>query len=164
MKKQLFLYLFIVSALINVFTYMYYSKKDATIEKRFEDKNKRMKDSISQFENALYDANYFFFFFYQNTKEYFFYYDVAKLLPQIKDALLAYNDAPEGNKYVDQPKMGEQKFIINKIKVLNHRWIVAEYSNGTLRGDVLIKYFVKDDNSITFETVDNFLYPKQQME
>lgn len=164
MKKQLFLYLFIVSALINVFTYMYYSKKDATIEKRFEDKNKRMKDSISQFENVLYDANYFSLENNQNAQEYFSNYDVTKLLPQIKDALLAYNDAPEGNKYVDQPKMGEQKFIINKIKVLNHRWIVADYSNGTLWGDVLIKYFVKDDNSITFETVDNFLYPKQQMQ
>ena len=164
MKKQLFLYLFIVSALINVFTYMYYSKKDATIEKRFEDKNKRMKDSISQFENVLYDANYFSLENNQNAQEYFSNYDVTKLLPQIKDALLAYNDAPEGNKYVDQPKMGEQKFIINKIKVLNHRWIVADYSNGTLWGDVLIKYFVKDDNSITFETVDNFLYPQQQMQ
>ncbi len=164
MKKQLFLYLFIVSALINVFTYMYYSKKDATIEKRFEDKNKRMKDSISQFENVLYDANYFSLENNQNAQEYFSNYDVTKLLPQIKDALLAYNDAPEGNKYVDQPKMGEQKFIINKIKVLNHRWIIADYSNGTLWGDVLIKYFVKDDNSITFETVDNFLYPQQQMQ
>ncbi len=164
MKKQLFLYLFIVSALINVFTYMYYSKKDATIEKRFEDKNKRMKDSISQFENVLYDANYFSLENNQNAQEYFSNYDVTKLIPQIKDALLAYNDAPEGNKYVDQPKMGEQKFIINKIKVLNHRWIVADYSNRTLWGDVLIKYFVKEDNSITFETVDNFLYPKQQME
>ena len=164
MKKQLFLYLFIVSALINVFTYMYYSKKDATIEKRFEDKNKRMKDSISQFENVLYDANYFSLENNQNAQEYFSNYDVTKLLPQIKDALLAYNDAPEGNKYIDQPKMGEQKFIINKIKVLNHRWIVADYSNGTLWGDVLIKYFVKEDDSITFETVDNFLYPKQQME
>lgn len=164
MKKQLFLYLFIVSALINVFTYMYYSKKDATIEKRFEDKNKRMKDSISQFENVLYDANYFSLENNQNAQEYFSNYDVTKLLPQIKDALLAYNDAPEGNKYVDQPKMGEQKFIINKIKVLNHRWIVADYSNGTLWGDVLIKYFVNDDNSITFETIETFLYPKQQME
>lgn len=164
MKKQLFLYLFIVSALINVFTYMYYSKKDATIEKRFEDKNKRMKDSISQFENVLYDANYFSLENNQNAQEYFSNYDVTKLLPQIKDALLAYNDAAEGNKYIDQPKMGEQKFIINKIKVLNHRWIVADYSNGTLWGDVLIKYFVKEDNSITFETIETFLYPKQQME
>ncbi|GEC79506.1 hypothetical protein [Flavobacterium aquatile] len=164
MKKQLFLYLFIVSALINVFTYMYYSKKDATIEKRFEDKNKRMKDSISQFENVLYDANYFSLENNQNAQEYHSNYDVTKLLPQIKDALLAYNDAPEGNKYIDQPKMGEQKFIINKIKVLNHRWIVADYSNGTLWGDVLIKYFVKEDNSITFETIETFLYPKQQME
>lgn len=164
MKKQLFLYLFIVSALINVFTYMYYSKKDATIEKRFEDKNKRMKDSISQFENVLYDANYFSLENNQNAQEYFSNYDVTKLLPQLKDALLAYNDAAEGNKYIDQPKMGEQKFIINKIKVLNHRWIVADYSNGTLWGDVLIKYFVKEDNSITFETIETFLYPKQQME
>ena len=58
--------------------------------------------------------------------------------------------------------MGEQKFIINKIKILNHRWIIADYSNGQLWGDVLIKYFVNDDNTFSFEVVESYLYPKQQ--
>lgn len=149
---------------MNVFTYMYYSKKDAVIEKRFEDKNKRMKDSIALISNELYDANYFSLEQNDRAKEYLEDYDVTKLIPQIREALLAYNDAKEGNKYIDQPMMGRQKFIINKIKVLNHRWIIADYSNGTLWGEVLLKYFIDDKQNITFEMNQTFLYPQQQIE
>jgi hypothetical protein len=61
---------------------------------------------------------------------------------KVTQALLAFNDAPEGNKYTDQAKIGNQKFIINKVKLLNHRWIIANYSNGQLWGEVLLKYFL----------------------
>lgn len=164
MKKQLFLYLFIVSALMNAFIYMYYSKKDDAATKRFEVKSKRVKDSLALMSNQLYDANYFSLENNDNAQNYHEAYDVQKLIPQIKDALLSFNDDKEGNKYIDQPKMGEQKFIINKIKVLNHRWIIADYSNGDLWGEVLLKYFVNDDKTISFVTVETFLYPKQQIE
>jgi hypothetical protein len=62
------------------------------------------------------------------------------------------------NKYIDQPKMGEQKFIINKIKILNHRWIIADYSNGSLWGEVLLKYFINEDETISFEIMNSYLY------
>jgi hypothetical protein len=71
---------------------------------------------------------------------------------------LAFNDDPAGNKYIDQPKMGEQKFIINKIKILNHRWIIADYSNGSLWGEVLLKYFINEDETISFEIMNSYLY------
>ena len=82
-------------------------------------------------------------------------------MPLVKNELMNYNDSPDGNKYIDQAKMGEQKFIINKIKILNHRWIIADYNNGQLWGEVLLKYFVNDDKTISFETVQSFLYPLQ---
>lgn len=162
MKKQLFLYLFILTALFNVFTYMYYSKALVAEQKKYKNTaafNKKIKDSMT---NQLFDANYFSLENNDNAIDYFEKYDVTKLMPQIKDALLEFNDSKDGNKYTGYETMGNQKFIINKIKILNHRWIVADYSNGELWGDVLIKYFVNDDGTFTFEMQDSFLYPKQQ--
>jgi hypothetical protein len=164
MKKQLVLYLFILAVLMNVFTYMYYTKKDASNVKKHEEITKKLKDSITHMSDAMYDANYFSLEHNDNAQNYLENYDIRELMPLVKNALLSYNDSPEGNKYVDQAKMGEQKFIINKIKILNHRWIIADYSNGQLWGEVLLKYFVNDDKSISFETMQSFLYPLQNIE
>ena len=61
MKKQLLLYLFIVAVLMNVFTYMYFTKKETSDIERIEASSKRLKDSIATMSDALFDANYFFF-------------------------------------------------------------------------------------------------------
>lgn len=164
MKRQLFLYLFILSALINVFTYVYFTKSQKFEKKQLENSQKKTKDSINILYNQLVDANYFDLQTNDNAKDYFYNQniDVEKLMPVVKDALLEFNTAAEGNKYIDQPPMNGKKFIINKIKLLNHRWIIADYSNGDLWGEVLLKYFVNDDNTISFETLNSYLYPKQQ--
>lgn len=160
MKKQLFLYLFIISALINVFTFMYFSKKDSAMEKHFEKSMLQKKDSINLLYNKNIDANYFSLEYNDNAQNYFENYDITDLSKKVSDALMSYNDSPDGNKFVDQPRMDGQKFIVNKIKLLNHRWIIADYSNGNLWGEVLLKYFINDDQTISFETMQSILYPK----
>jgi hypothetical protein len=55
----------------------------------------------------------------------------------------------------------ENKFII-KVKVLNHRWIIADFSDGEYWGEVLLKYFVNDDQTITFEINQSLLYQKKK--
>ncbi len=162
MKRQLYLYLFIISALVAGFTYMYFSKALAFEKKKNESELKYFKDSINGIYDKLEDANHFSLEYNDNAKEYFADYDVIKLMPQIKEALLAFNDDPKGNIYTGQEKLGEQKFIINKIKILNHRWIVADYSDGKYWGDVVLKYFVDKDGKITFQIMDSFIYPKQE--
>jgi len=162
MKRQLYLYLFILSALIAAFTYMYYSKALAFESKKNDAQIKNFKDSILQISNQLDDVNHFSLEKNENARDYFVDYDVNKLIPQIKEALLAYNDNPKGNVYTGQEKLGEQKFIISKIKILNHRWIIAEYSDGQYWGECLLKYFVEKEGKITFQMMDTFLYPKQQ--
>ena len=162
MKKQLLLYLFITSALINVFTYMYFSKKEVSVKKHNELALKKSHDSIIVMYNDMLDANYFALENNDNAQNYYENYNVTELIPKVKDALMEFNTAQGGNKYIDQPVMNDKKFILNKIKLLNHRWIIADYSNGDLWGEVLIKYFVNDDETFRFETMDSYLYPMQK--
>jgi hypothetical protein len=162
MKRQLYLYLFICSALIAAFTYMYYNKQ-MTHEKSISLSNeKSAKDTINLLINQLSDADSFSLEKNEYAQNYFEGKDVTKLIPQIREALLAYNDKPEGNIYTGQEKLGEQKFIINKIKIVNHRWIIANYSDGTYWGDVMLKYFIDETGKVTFQVMDSFIYPKEE--
>ena len=162
MKKSLFLYLFIIAVLINVFTYKYFSSKGSDEANVLKVENKKLKDStLIMFNKSIDDAA---FTLEHNDRAQNYLEgqgEIAAFSEKVKQALLAYNDDKAGNKYIDQEKIGEQKFIINKMKIINHRWIIADYSNGELWGEVLIKYFINEDQSISFETIESYLYPKQ---
>ncbi len=161
MKKSLFLYLFIIAVLMNVFTYKYFTSKDESEKKdaavTIDSVSKPTSDAIipesdnftleknDRAQNYLYESS--------NVN------DVPAFAEKVKQALLTYNDSPEGNKYTDQPKMGEQKYIINSVKLLNHRWIIADYSNGQLWGEVLLKYLIDEKGAVSFEIMDTYLYP-----
>lgn len=167
MRRSLYLYLFILAVLINVFTYAYFTKVGAFETERLEKQNKRLTDSIAAVSERMADANYFSLESNQNAQNYlevsatngrFIPYD--KLIPLVTERLLDLNENPKGNPYTGQEQIGAQKFIINKIKVINHRWIIADYSDGEYWGEVVLKYFVNDDESVNFVMVDTFLYPK----
>lgn len=164
MKKSLFLYLFILSVLINIFTYMYYSKKNLFEEARFTVTSAKLKDSLTSIAAKYDDANYFSLENNQNAQDYFANGDAEKmisyekLIPLVKEKLMDLNDNPKGNPYTGQEQMGAQKFIINKAKVLNHRWIIADYSDGKYWGEVLLKYFINEDKTVTFEIIQSVIY------
>ena len=166
MKKSLFLYLFILAVLINIFTYMYYSKKMLFDETRFAVTSTKLKDSLMAVSTKFDDANYFSLENNQNAQNYFDSGDskkfipYEKLIPYVKEKLMDLNENPKGNPFTGQDQIGAQKFIINKAKVLNHRWIIADYSDGEYWGEVLLKYFINEDETVTFEVIQSLLYQK----
>ena len=166
MKKSMFLYLFILAVLMNIFTYMYYSKKGNHNETQFKLTNTRLKDSLNSIATKYADANYFALENNQNAQNYFDSADsknfisYEKLIPYVKEKLIDLNDNPKGNPYTGQDQIGAQKFIINKAKVLNHRWIIADYSDGEYWGEVFLKYFINEDGTVSFETIQSVLYEK----
>jgi hypothetical protein len=145
---------------------MYYSKKNVFDETQFKSTNAKLKDSLTSISAKLDDANYFALENNQNAQDYLNSGDgiknisYEKLIPLVKEKLMDLNENPKGNPYTGQEQIGAQKFIINKAKVLNHRWVIADFSDGEYWGEVLLKYFINEDESITFETVQSVLYQK----
>lgn len=162
MKKPL-LYLFILSVLLNIFTYMYFTKKTKFEEDRianFQKESKAKKDSITVLNNQVMDANYFSLEYNDNAIEYFENFDVNQLSAEIRDEISSLNEKPEGNPLTKYDIINGNKAIINKIKILNNRWIIADFNVGGAWGEVLIKYFKEEGKPTEYETMDTFIYPK----
>lgn len=166
MKNSLLIYATILALLFNVFTYMYFSKQLSFEKERLAKTDKKLKNDISLLRNKFEDANYFTLESNENAQNYFNpenaskTIQIEKLIPFVTEKLLDFNSNPEGNPYTGQDKIGANKFVINKVKIINHRWIIADFSDGEYWGEVLIKYFINDDESISFETFQSILYQK----
>lgn len=166
MKKSLLLYLFILVLLFNVFTYMYFSKQLAFGQEKVAKTEARLKRNLETANAKLADANYFSLEKNENAQNYFNpdnatkTIQVEKLIPFVTEKLMDLNANPKGNPYIGQDQIGANKFIINKVKILNHRWIIADFSDGEYWGEVLIKYFINDDETVSFETFQSLLYQK----
>lgn len=162
MKKAV-LYLFILSLLFNVFQYMNSTKILKTQTKEIESakaKTKMVRDSSDIVYNQMLDANYFSLEMDDESINYFENYSIPELSEKIKNELLALNDSPKGNPLIPYDPIDGNKFIINKIKILNHRWIIADVYSGQIRGEILIKYFVNENKPTDFETIEAILHPK----
>lgn len=166
MKKSFLLYAFILLVLINVFTYSFLNSEVKFEKNRYERTTKKLRDSLNSVTAKLNEANYFSLEKNENAQNYF---DSAvanktiayeKLIPIVTEKLMDLNANPKGNPYTGQDQIGENKFVINKVKVLNHRWIIADYSDGKIWGEVVLKYFVNEDESISFEVIESLLYAK----
>ena len=80
------------------------------------------EDAISYFEEMGYDAN--------------------KLALTISDKIISENKPGKDNPIV--PFVGmEGHMAINKVRLLNHRWIIADFTDGVYWGELFIVYDVK---------------------
>lgn len=161
MKKSLTLYLLIVAVLFGIFTYSYLTKQLSHQKEVTEKKIASYKDSLAEIKNKMVEVNHFSLEQNDLAQNYLEKYNLKALEEKIKESLLNYNDVPEGNPYAGFEKINSNKFIINNFKILNHRWIIAETSNTEIWGEVLIQYFVEEDERISFEVVKALLYPNQ---
>ena len=168
MKKSLFLYLFILTLLFTVFTYMFLTKQVKFEQDRYAKTTTKLRDSIQILKGKLADADYFTLENNENAQNYFDAGSTDKtgrykrLIPRITEKLLDLNSTPKGNPYTGQDQIGANKFVINKVKILNYRWIIADFSDGEYWGEVLLKYFVSEDGNISFEVNQSLLYQKQK--
>jgi hypothetical protein len=167
MKKNILLYLFILALLALVYQQVTFKK--ARADKAFQLENTELKaartayqDTIAELNEEALDLMYFTLEHNDDALNYFenFGLNPDLIIPQIKDAIYETNFYKEQHPLVPFSSMVEGKIVINKIKMLNHRWIIADFNDGPYWGEVLIKYFVNEDKTYTFETMDAFIYPK----
>ena len=165
MKQKIFMYLFVFSLLLVVFQY-------ANSKRVFEDMNNRLgnykaqtkkyKDSVRAMEQMVTDASHFSF---DNNEDAISYFEAMghtpaalKLLVSDKLYELNFADAVE-HPVIPYASSDGKKMLINTVKLLNHKWLIADFSDGEFWGEVLLRYFVNEDNTVDFEVAESFLYP-----
>jgi len=162
MRKSLFLYLFIFAVLLNIFTYMYFTNKQKYEQGRIVNLEKRvtaLTDTIKGSEEKIMDATYFRLENNDNAMEYFGDdADIDAIALKVVEGVRELNANKMGNPLTQMEPMNGTPFIINKIQILNNRWIIADYSNGKAWGEVLIKYFLNDDGTVDYETIQTLLH------
>ncbi|WP_373073211.1 hydrolase [Zeaxanthinibacter enoshimensis] len=160
MKQRIFLYLFIFSSLIALYFYASGSNQVESLRERvdsLQEETETLKDSLKSSKLQLMDMQYFSL---ENNDDAMVYYDDLELenpARYIADKLLETNEQKGDNPLVPYEGM-ESDFKINKIKVLNHKWIIADFSDGKFWGEILIRYELKDDLGVDFTLIDHLLY------
>ncbi|MBL7473456.1 hydrolase [Robertkochia sediminum] len=163
MKRRIFMYLFVFSALINLYQFVSAKKfveAEVTKNQSLRSSNAKLTDSVQSLLLKQMDLQYFDL---EHNDDAFAYYEELNLedpTRYIADKLLETNEQNGDNPLVPYEGMSGSSMKINKIKVLNHRWIIADFSDGKYWGEVLVEYFINDDMSIDFTTIAHLLYTR----
>lgn len=162
MKKRIFLYLFVFAALIALYLFVssgtLAETKDAKIEK-LKTEIVNLKDSVQQSQLNLLDMQYFSLENNDDALAYYEHLNINDPARYIADKLLETNEQKGNNPLIPYEGM-ENDFKLNKIKILNHKWIVVDFSDGKYWGELLLKYELKDDLGVDFTLVDHLLYTR----
>ncbi|WP_297702538.1 hydrolase [uncultured Eudoraea sp.] len=162
MKSRIFIYLFIFAALLSLYLFVssntMLENKDLKIQ-NLESEVNVLQDSVQKLQLQVFDMQYFSL---QNNDDALSYYDHLRLenpSRYISDKLLETNEKKGDNPLVPYEGM-ESDFKINKIKILNHQWIIADFSDGKYWGELFLRYELKDDMGVDFTMMDHLLYTR----
>ena len=159
MTRKIFQYLFLFTLLIALFLYVngrnqntFYSDKLESLVKKTE----LLTDSITQI--TIDQQNNAYFSLSGNHDGQALYQSISPDMIEelIENEVLSLNEKPGGNPLLTV--MGKD-FIINKIQVVNHQWVLADCTDGDRWGDVLMTYDVKTNNKVTLKLIDYVFYP-----
>lgn len=163
MKSRIFMYLFIFSLLLIVFQYMnsknILDSYEAKINKQ-QTKIEALSDSVQ----SLYDKNYDLTLFKitNNGDAQNYYYDtgieIDKIEDLVTDALYSTNTYEgEEHPYIPYLSTTDNKMMINQIRVVNHKWVLANFTDGKFWGELFLNYQI-DGEAVRFELKDYILY------
>ena len=135
------------------------SKASSQRIQSLETKVDALKDSLQQAELRVLEMQYFSLENNDDAMAYYDHLDLENPTRYISDKLLETNESKGDNPLVPYEGM-QNDFKINKIKVLNHKWILADFSDGKYWGEILIRYELKDNLGIDFTLIDHLLYTR----
>jgi hypothetical protein len=163
MRNKIFMYLFFFAILFILFQYMNEKSIFESQEKQITNLTQKVKDSDSLSgvqRDVLLELNYFNLMNNDKAMDYLVSLgmepqDVANM---VRDQIYDMNVAPNGNPLIPVDGM-EGKMRINKVKFLNHRWVIADFSDGTYWGEVLVEFLFDENNALSLRTIEGVLYP-----
>ena len=167
MKNRIFMYLFIFSLLLVVFQYVnskniiesYDDKYELSLEKHliYQDTISNLRDQILTLSEFKLDETEAALTYFEERG-----FNVTELIPFIKDEIYELNVMKgEEHPLIPYASMSGGKMLINSIRLLNHKWIIANFSDGRYWGELFLTYEITEDEQLKFRLIESFLYPTQ---
>lgn len=164
MKQRIFMYLFVFSVLLVLFQYVNSKRIFEDIDKKLATSNSQLikyKDSVAVLQEDILNISHFNLDRNEDAISYFENdgYDVSELIPFIKDELYSLNEIKGEHPIIPYASGEGRRMLINTIKMLNHKWIIADFSDGEYWGEIFLTYEITEDKQLKFNLVESFLYP-----
>ena len=163
MKNKIFMYLFFFAILFVIFQYMnekkIYENQENEI-KTLTEKLEKANDSILTLGNMVADLNYFTLQGNENAMTYLENsgFESKEVEVMVADVVYEYNTVKGNNPLVPfEGLKGDMK--INKIRFLNHKWLLADFTDGTYWGEMILEFTFNNENQMELNTIASLLYP-----
>jgi len=122
----------------------------AQIISKLTDSIRKLTDERDEALNFSLEAN-------ELSQQYFEDLKIVNPSQIVINALMETN-IKEKNPYIKSESNG--RFLINKIRILNEKWVICEFSDGELWGDLLLEYHIDGNQKPTFKALDEVIHPK----
>ena len=164
MRKSFLLYLFVFAVLFAIFQYVNAKKILKTKNEDLKSAEEELSLMQKKYDSLLTRSISSEEFTLASNEEAITYlenrgFTADKVSQLLQDQIISRNKASEDNDLVPYEGMNGY-FRINNIKILNHKWIIANFTDGNHWGEVLISYYFDEDKNLILETENAFLYPK----
>ena len=168
MKRAIFMYLFFFAMLFVIFQYMnekkIFGKQENKIESQ-RNKINKLKDQVKVITDSLESSSNADYFSLQGNENAISYieslgFEALEIETFVSDYIYDLNLKKGNNRLVPYEGInGDMK--INKLKFLNHKWILADYTDGRYWGEMVLEYYVKKDRKIELKQISSLMYPIQ---
>ena len=168
MKRSIFMYLFFFTLLFVIFQYMnekkIFGKQENKIESQ-RNKINKLKDQVKVITDSLESLSNVDYFSLQGNENAISYieslgFEALEIETFVSDYIYDLNLKKGNHKLVPYEGInGDMK--INKLKFLNHKWILADYTDGRYWGEMVLEYYVTKDREIELKQISSLMYPVQ---
>ncbi|MGC6430715.1 MAG: hydrolase [Jejuia sp.] len=164
MKQRIFMYLFVFAMLLIIYQYANAKRIFENQESKLENalnKVEKLEDSLVVMQEEVVSLSHFSLNRNEDAISYFENdgFKANELLPLIKDEIYSTNEIAGEHPLVPYASSEGKKMLINTVKLLNHKWGIADFSDGQYWGEIFFTYTVNKDKSVDFTLVESFLYP-----
>lgn len=168
MKRAIFMYLFFFAMLFVIFQYMnekkIFGKQENKIESQ-RNKINKLKDQVKVITDSLESLSNVDYFSLQGNENAISYieslgFEALEIETFVSDYIYDLNLKKGNNQLVPYEGInGDMK--INKLKFLNHKWILADYTDGRYWGEMVLEYYVTKSREIELKQISSLMYPVQ---
>ena len=164
MNNKIVIYLFVFTALVLIFQIVN-SKKILDDQK---DRLIKLKENNSNYEKIILklqtELDEVINFSLKNNEYALAYFNDIKIenpTALIEDQLYKKNLIKQKKiiPYIEK----NRTFLINKIKVLNHKWLIASFSDGKVFGEIFLSFKMDKLGKVSYELKEHIIYQNSDL-